>query len=254
METPFEPPLPSRTLVVQRQPIYLSEEDIHLTPAALRKHAMRRVVKFIAFLIAPLIIGQALAFGSFIYEESLQAAGFAIRGAMLAEDAVIAYAATKNFETVMLQAQNFQNHFGFFAFWTDGAYRAYFFRAAPGQLLGYYVEGKKKGLWGEVPTRWAQLEDNQHHAYGVDTWKPDPFKAIATVGFNPELPEDKPPCPHCAAQEQAEKEILIYTRGGLRISDEFHAEIIQNANNDRGRRLLDALAADAKRKMRDHAR
>ncbi len=164
------------------------EHNAPLTDAAAAKARTRQILRYLAWIAIPFFLCQALAFVSFIYEESLQAAGFGCRAALMAEDTTLAREAVKNFEYVMQQAQWFQDHIGYLAFWSHGAYRTYFWKSAPTQLCGFYAEGKARQLWADDVRRWRLIKDGPNALpHFVDTWKASPTDRMLLDGFDPAL-------------------------------------------------------------------
>lgn len=147
----------------------------------------------------PFAIAASLAFSSFIYEEALQAAGFAVKATIAAEDQALALQAVKNFEQIMKDAMQFQDRWGCMAFWSHKAYATYFGRAAPMQLLGFYADGRRAGLWGDDVRRWQEKD-----GVLVDTWADDAVRQIIALGFRPELLKNKW-CQTCAESHRYEK-------------------------------------------------
>lgn len=150
------------------------------------KRSVRMLVWFIAAAILPFVIAQAFAFGSFIFEEALQAQAFAVRAALLSEDQAFAVDATLRFEKIMIAAQDYQSYCGRMAFWTHEAYETYFWSVAPAQLAGMYLDGKRLGLWGEAKTRWQKAGDGEE-AVTIDTWRNMPIETLRRYGFKPEI-------------------------------------------------------------------
>lgn len=180
--------MPTQPIIVEnRRPIVLDAEQIYLTPTARRKAQARAALKLIKFLLAPLLLAQALAFGSFIYEESLQSTAFGIRAAMEARDPALTAAAVQRFEHIMLSAQAWQKHWGRIAFWTHDSFYSYFEIAAPTQLLGFYVSGVHKGLWQEVPGRYVDIMDRNGNTRRVDRWAIDPDARFRDFHFDVQL-------------------------------------------------------------------
>jgi hypothetical protein len=193
---------PSQEVIVQKR-IYLDAYDINLTETARRKHSIRKLFKLLAFLAAPLIIAQAIAFGSFIYEEALQASSFGVRAAIQCEDAALAYDAVKRFQALVHQAQWFQDHIGCLAFWSHGAFSAYFHQAAPVQLTGMYLDGKKLGLWGENTSRYVQVRDPvTHETLTIDDWRIQGINRFTTQGFDPEIASSPHNCLRCRENQK----------------------------------------------------
>lgn len=201
--------------IVQHRPIILDAEDIHLTGTARTKAAVRKLLKFLAFLAAPFFIAQAFAFGSFIYEEALQATSFGVRAALQCEDQVLAYDAVLQFESLMRRAQAYQDNWGCMAWWSNGAFHEYFYRAAPTQLAGMYAEGKMRGLWGENADRYGEFVDATGQPQWVDTWKLSPIDRLRARGFDPELINNPDHCFTCRERAKEERKDPRQTRRAL---------------------------------------
>ncbi len=148
------------------------------SPVATWKRRARIVLKTLAILAAPIFLAQTLGFVSFIYEESLQASGFAARAAIDARDVTIALDCVRSFKDLVYRAQAFQRRYGCLAFWSNGAYETYFYVAAPHQLLAMHAAGKKAGLWQDPVGRWTYTTD-QHGVRIADNWKNDPVAYVA---------------------------------------------------------------------------
>jgi hypothetical protein len=187
-------------VILKSRPIFLDQEDVDLTPAARRRRRARKLFKAIAFIAAPLFIAQSLAFASFIYEESLQVAGFAVRTAIDSGDQAVAAAAMTTFEECILRAQAFQKRIGCLAFWAHDAYHQYFYAAAPQQLLSYYVQGMHAGLWGESPSRWVRMHtpDGLGDRW-VDTWA-EPGNKLRDFHFDVSVTDNPRHCLRCRDQ------------------------------------------------------
>jgi hypothetical protein len=105
---------------------------------------------------------QAVGFTSFIWEETSQCAGFAVKNAIDTRDSQIAAACLERFHHVTYAACGWQSWFGWACPWMHGAFTAYFNHAATAQLASYYALGVEKGLWAED---WARMQN------GVNTWQ-----------------------------------------------------------------------------------
>lgn len=144
----------------------------------------RKILKIVGITF---IAAQGLIFVSFIYEEALQANGFAIRTAIQSRDRNVALEAMKNYETIMRDAQSFQKNYGWIAFWSHKAFSAYFGVAAPAQLSSSVSYGAYEGLWGPDVRRWKLEEvtsrNGKHWAF-IDTWKCHPIRKLELEGFD----------------------------------------------------------------------
>lgn len=134
----------------------------------------------------PIVLCQALALVSFIYEEAIQAAGFAAYGAIKSKDAPIAWDCVKRFESVMFAAQDFQDNLGWIAWWAAPAYDSYFHKSAPAQLASFYAQGVTEELWDHDADRWLIRHSGPGRVF-VDTWKLDPIDRLRARGFRPEI-------------------------------------------------------------------
>src|SRR5262249_11445850 len=140
-------PKTGKTIIIERKPVILSDEDIHLTPAAARKAAVRKMFKWLHFIALPLVIAQAFAFGSMVYCEALKAVGFSARSAIESGDQAIALDIVRQYESMMKRAAWYQRHFGQFAFRINEPFTVFFEKAAPAQLASFYAFGRMHHLW-----------------------------------------------------------------------------------------------------------
>ena len=150
------------------------------------------VMRAIIFISAPFVIAEAMAFGSFIFEEALQASGFAVRSGLLANDFVVTVAAVRNFQKVKRNAQFYQSWLGCFAFWTHSAYCAYFYQAAEAQLAGFYAEGCSRKLWTEEEWRFLMLNQSTDKDAIIE-WNAQARQRAEMLGITPELLENSLP-------------------------------------------------------------
>lgn len=127
----------------------------------------RSGIKWLGLLV---LVLQIFAFTSFIYEESLQASGFAVRSSMVARDPDMAKFALISHNALRNQALRWQKRYGWVAFWCHGAYMSYFERAAGTQIAGYYAEGVKLELWPESVSRYVVAVDAKNGRVLVDKW------------------------------------------------------------------------------------
>jgi hypothetical protein len=123
-----------------------------------------RVLKALAVMVGFM---QAIGFTSFIWEETMQCAGFACKGAIDAHDSTIAAECLERFHHLSHGACGWEKYFGWACPWMHPAFQAYFNKAATAQLASYYAMGVEKGLWTEDEARLKE---------GVDSWQFD--KAI----------------------------------------------------------------------------
>lgn len=132
----------------------------------------RTSVRIVAIATLPIFAAQILAFASFIYEEALQATGFAAKAAIDSRDAGIARATVDQYRHVMQRAQRWQRRWGKLAFWSHPAYHAYFNAAAPAQLASFWARGKALELWDDAADRWQYIDpDDGTPPYLIDTWQ-----------------------------------------------------------------------------------
>ncbi len=153
---------------------------------------IRIALRILTVIAIPFFALSTFAFVDFIYEEALQATGFACKIAIEADDDAIARSAIERFEQTMHHAQSFHRRWGKLAFWADGAYREYFFRAAPTQVAAWYAAGARRGLWKPDLRRFELVRTTDSH-YFVDTWQADPIARLAIQGFDVTLltPEER---------------------------------------------------------------
>ena len=81
-------------------------------------------------IIALFLFFQTFAFVSFMFEESLQTTGFAIKASLDAGDLDAARNARDNYQRILWKAQSWQHSLGRLAFLSNGGYTAYFDIAA----------------------------------------------------------------------------------------------------------------------------
>lgn len=174
------------------KPIVLSEHDVHLSETQAVKEQVKKYLKAVRWMIVPIIVAQAMQFGSFMYEEALQATGFAASQMIQSQDQAYAYDAVRTFEALMKRAQWYHKHFGQYAFWTAAPFYDYFYIAAPTQLAGMFNQGKKLQLWDEQEDRFRQeYNGNTGEFKTVDTYRMSPIKKLEAKGFDPEYDHDK---------------------------------------------------------------
>jgi hypothetical protein len=135
------------------------------------QRATRTTIRVIAIVTIPIFAAQILAFASFIYEEALQATGYATKIAIDSRDEAIARDAVNQYRIVMEDAQRWQRRWGKWAFWSHPAYHTYFNQAAPTQLAAYYAAGIRAELWPYEITRWKVIDTPDGGRQLIDTWK-----------------------------------------------------------------------------------
>jgi hypothetical protein len=142
---------------------------------------------------------QSLAFVSFMWEESLQTAGFACKAAMDAKHEPTATAAVAQYASIMGKAQQWQSHVGWLGLWAHSSYYAYFYLAAPTQLQSF--KARQQQLWPVDRTlvkedTWGGAQANRRGVQAeivgkkVDPMHPQAWAArgaAALAGFDPWL-------------------------------------------------------------------
>jgi hypothetical protein len=147
------------------------------------------ITKILKVLGLGLLAAQSLIFVSFIYQEALQANGFAVRAAIDSRDRSVALDAIARFDSTMRRAQNFQRTWGWVGFWANDSFRSYFGVSCPAQLASYISQGAYVGLWEPDRRRWS-LETVETKAgpsqVFVDKWKIDPIQRLEMEGYDVE--------------------------------------------------------------------
>jgi len=164
--------------------------DVACEPTALEiaKRWLRGVYTGMKFMALIVFVAQIAAFTSFMYEEALQTAGFAARAAIEARDEAIAREAVAAYLDLMYRARAWQDRVGKIAFWSDGAYRAYFWTAAEHQVAGHYAKGVARGLWPDSAARYKWLRGEDGQEFAVDAWLAADAVAAATARVEAGIP------------------------------------------------------------------
>jgi hypothetical protein len=135
-----------------------------------------------------LVLLSLFAFVSFIYEEGLQAAAFATRTAIDANDPAIARACLIRQAELMHAAQRYQSRAGWLAFWAHRSYWHYFHTAAPAQVAAYYTQGVDAGLWPDDIDRYKYYTNLRGQPVYDDTWTADDSIRFANARVDAGMP------------------------------------------------------------------